>query len=69
MFQAIQSAGLTGNLKKDRVAIKDAMGKIKSFDGITGNMQFTPEGDPLKEAVIVRVTPEGEFEFVKSLKP
>lgn len=69
VLQAIQSAGLTGNLKKDRLAIKDAMGKIKSFDGITGNMQFTPEGDPLKEAVIVRVTPEGEFEFVKSLKP
>ena len=69
VLQEIQSAGLTGNLKKDRVAIKDAMGKIKSFDGITGNMQFTPEGDPLKEAVIVRVTPEGEFEFVKSLKP
>ena len=69
VLQAIQDAGLKGNLKKDRIAIKDAMGKIKSFDGITGNMQFTPEGDPLKEAVIVRVTPEGEFEFVKSLKP
>lgn len=69
VLQAIQDAGLKGNLKKDRIAIKDALGKIKSFAGITGNMQFTPEGDPLKEAVIVRVTPEGEFEFVKSLKP
>ena len=69
VLQAIQDAGLTGNLKKDRVAIKDAMGKIKSFAGVTGNMQFTPEGDPIKEAVVVRVTKEGEFEYVKSLKP
>ncbi|MBP5603208.1 MAG: ABC transporter substrate-binding protein, partial [Treponema sp.] len=69
VLQAIQDAGLTGNLKKDRVAIKDAMGKIKSFAGVTGNMQFTPDGDPVKEAVVVRVTKEGEFEYVKSLKP
>ena len=45
------------------------MGKIKSFAGVTGNMQFTPDGDPIKEAVVVRVTKEGEFEYVKSLKP
>ena len=69
VLQAIQDSGLTGNLKKDRTAIKDALGKIQSFPGITGNMKFTPEGDPLKDAVIVRVTKEGEFEFVKSLQP
>ena len=68
-LQAIQDCGLTGNLKKDRAAIKDALGKIQSFPGITGNMKFTPEGDPVKDAVIVRVTKEGEFEFVKSLQP
>lgn len=69
VLQAIQDAGLTGNLAKDRVAVKDAMGRIKSFSGVTGNMQFTPDGDPIKEAVVVQVTPEGEFEFVKSLQP
>ncbi len=69
VLQAIQDAGLTGNLKKDRVAIKDAMGKIKSFAGVTGNMKFTPDGDPIKDAVVVKVTKDGEFEFVKSLQP
>lgn len=68
-LQAIQDCGLTGNLKKDRVAVKDALGKIQSFQGVTGNMKFTPEGDPIKDAVVVKVTQEGEFEFVKSLQP
>ena len=56
-------------MKKDRIAIKDAMGKISSFAGVTGNMKFTPDGDPVKEAVVVQVTKDGEFEFVKSLQP
>ena len=69
VLQAIQDSGLTGNLKKDRVAIKDAMGKIQAFSGVTGNMRFTPDGDPVKDAVVVKVTSSGEFEFVKSLQP
>ena len=69
VLKAIQDAGLTGNLKKDRNAIKDAMGKIKNYDGITGKMSFTPDGDPVKDAVVVQVSPSGEFTFVKSLQP
>ncbi|MBQ7158486.1 MAG: ABC transporter substrate-binding protein [Treponema sp.] len=69
VLNAIQSAGLTGNLKKDRTAIKDALGKIKNYDGITGKMSFTPDGDPIKDAVVVQVSPSGEFTFVKSLQP
>lgn len=69
VLQAIQDAGITGNLKKDRTNIMTAMGKIQSFAGVTGNMKFTPDGDPIKDAVVVRVTPEGEFEYVKSLQP
>ena len=69
VLKAIQDCGLTGKLSKDRVAIKDALGKISSFEGITGNMQFSPDGDPLKDAVVVKVTENGEFEFVKSLQP
>lgn len=69
VLQAIQSSGLTGNLKKDRVAIKDALGKIKNYDGITGKMSFTPEGDPIKDAVVVQVSQDGQFTFVKSLQP
>lgn len=67
---AIQgTGGLSGNLKKDREAVKDAMANIKEFDGITGKMTFTPDGDPIKCAVIVRISDKGEFEFFKSVCP
>lgn len=69
VLQAIQDAGLTGNLKKDRTAVMKALGQIQAFAGVTGNMRFTPDGDPVKDAVVVRVTETGEFEFVKSLQP
>lgn len=69
VLKAIQNAGLTGDLKKDRTAIKDAMASLKDFKGITGSMTFTAEGDPIKEAVVVKVNDAGEFEFVKAIKP
>ncbi len=68
-LQAIQDAGLTGKLSTDRTNIMKALGQIQSFAGVTGNMQFTPDGDPVKEAVVVKVTDKGEFEYVKSLQP
>jgi branched-chain amino acid transport system substrate-binding protein len=68
--QAIQNAGtLTGDIKKDRQAVRDALAKIKDFKGITGDMTFTEEGDPVKCAVIVRISDKGEFEFHKSVCP
>jgi len=45
------------------------LGKIKDFEGITGNMTFTPEGDPIKCAVVVKISSEGNFEFYKSVCP
>lgn len=67
---AIQNTGeLTGDIKKDRKAVRDALAKIKKFEGITGNMDFTEEGDPIKCAVIVRISDAGEFEFYKSVCP
>ncbi len=67
---AIENTGkLTGKLEKDREAVKDALAKIKEFDGITGKMTFTPDGDPIKCAVIVRISEKGEFEFYKSACP
>ncbi|MBW2738906.1 MAG: ABC transporter substrate-binding protein [Deltaproteobacteria bacterium] len=68
--KAIESYGMiTGDLKKDRQGIRDAFAKIKEFDGITGKMTFTEEGDPKKCAVIVRISDAGEFEFYKSICP
>jgi len=68
--QAIQATGgLSGDLKKDRKSVRDALAQIKEFDGITGQMTFTEEGDPIKCAVIVRISDAGEFEFYKSICP
>jgi branched-chain amino acid transport system substrate-binding protein len=68
--QAIQSYGnITGKLKKDRQGIRDALAKVKEFDGITGKMTFTEDGDPIKCAVIVKISDTGDFEFYKSVCP
>ena len=63
------TGGLTGDLKKDRQAVRDAMAKIKAFKGITGDMNFTEDGDPVKCAVIVKISDKGEFEFYKAACP
>jgi len=68
--QAIEDCGnLTGDIGKDRKCVRDAMAQIEKFDGITGEMTFTEEGDPIKCAVIVRISDKGEYEFYKSVCP
>lgn len=68
--QAIQDTGnITGNIEKDREAVKDALTKVKDFAGITGKMTFTKEGDPIKCAVIVKINDKGKYEFYKSICP
>jgi branched-chain amino acid transport system substrate-binding protein len=67
---AIQSCGkITGNVEKDRQCIRDAMAEIKEYDGITGKMTFTEDGDPIKCAVLVKISDKGEYEFFKSVCP
>jgi branched-chain amino acid transport system substrate-binding protein len=68
--KAIQDCGtITGDIKKDRKCVRDALAQIKEFPGITGNMTFTEQGDPIKCAVIVRISDAGEFEFYKQVCP
>lgn len=68
--RAIQDCGaITGDIKADRQCVRDAMAKIQEFEGITGKMTFTEEGDPIKCAVIVRISDKGEYEFYKSVCP
>lgn len=51
LWQALQSAG-----KVDRQAVRDALAKIPSYEGVTGNMQFKEgSGDPIKSAVILQI--------------
>ena len=67
---AIENSGtITGKIKNDRTAVRDALAQIKNFNGITGDMTFTEEGDPSKCAVIVRISDKGEYEFYKSVCP
>jgi len=67
---AIQGCGkITGNIEKDRQCVREAMAKIKKFRGITGDMTFTEDGDPIKCAVIVKISDKGKFEFYKSVCP
>jgi len=68
--ETIKSCGkITGNIEKDRKCVRDALARIKEFEGITGQMTFTEDGDPIKCAVIVRISEKGEFEFYKSVCP
>lgn len=68
--KAIQDCGnLTGDIKADRKCVRDAMANIKNFEGITGTMTFTEQGDPIKCAVIVKISDAGEFEFYKQVCP
>ena len=68
--RAIQDCGtVTGDVKKDRQCVRDALTKVKDFAGITGDMTFTEEGDPQKCAVVVRISDQGEFEFYESVCP
>jgi len=71
VLQAIQNipGGLSGSLSKDRDALKDAIASLSGFEGITGKMTFTPDGDPIKEAVVVKISDSGEFVYVTSLTP
>ncbi|WP_425387502.1 ABC transporter substrate-binding protein [Desulfovibrio inopinatus] len=70
MLQAIKdTGGLTGKTGKDRKAIMKVLGTVKDFDGITGKMSFTPEGDPIKCAVVVKIDDAGNYSFYESVCP
>ena len=49
--------------------MRDSLAQVKNFKGITGEMTFTEEGDPIKCAVIVRISDTGEYEFYKPICP
>lgn len=69
-LQAIRDGGkVEGDLKKMRKLIRDNLAGIKDFAGITGNMRFDDEGDPIKCAVIVQISDKGEFTQVQSVCP
>ncbi|PHR26095.1 MAG: branched-chain amino acid ABC transporter substrate-binding protein [Desulfotalea sp.] len=56
---------LTGNLVKDRTALKNKLIEIKGFQGVSGALDMTAGGDPIKSATIIRINEKGEFESYK----
>lgn len=60
---------LTGKTRKDRQTLRDAIAAIEEVEGITGNMKFDEQGDPIKCAVVVKISDEGEFVFTESVCP
>ncbi|MGB3211151.1 MAG: ABC transporter substrate-binding protein [Desulforhopalus sp.] len=70
MVQAIKNTGgLSGDLMKDRTLVKDALAKIKGFDGATGKMSYNETGNPSKCAVIVKIDDSGIFAFHDAICP
>lgn len=62
LLQAIKNTGgLSGNLVTDRVAVKEALAKVKDFEGVTGKIGFDGNGDPNKCAVVVKIDDKGVF--------
>ena len=69
VVRALENCGeITGDLAQDRTCIRDGMAEITDFEGITGNMTFDEQGDPIKCAVIVQIV-EQEFQAYKSACP
>jgi len=68
--EAIQKVGkVDKDTRKMRKAIRENMASMKEFKGITGNMRFDNQGDPIKCAVIVEIDQKGAFTFKESVCP
>nr|WP_316897488.1 ABC transporter substrate-binding protein [Pseudodesulfovibrio indicus] len=70
LIKGIQNAGkVDSNPRKERQLIRDGLASIESFDGITGKSKFDAQGDPIKCAVVVKISDQGEFVFEQSVCP
>ncbi|MDR1396636.1 MAG: ABC transporter substrate-binding protein [Desulfarculales bacterium] len=70
ILKAIQQGGeVNPDVVKMREIIRANLASISNFEGITGNMRFDEQGDPIKCAVVVRISEAGEFTAVESVCP
>jgi len=62
--EAVKAGG-----KNDREAVREALGKIREYKGVTGNFRFEPgSGDPIKSAVVLQIK-DGAFQWVTNANP
>jgi len=70
MITAISGIGsLSDNLLTARTAVKDSLASVKGFQGVTGTLDMTAGGDPIKSGVVIRINDKGEFESYKIETP
>jgi branched-chain amino acid transport system substrate-binding protein len=63
LFKAIAAAG-----KADPRAIRDALATTRGFQGVTGSINYTGSGDPVKGAVVIKIE-NGKFVFDSAVNP
>lgn len=70
LFTAIGSLdSLDNNLIVAREALKDKLASLKGFQGVSGTLDMTAGGDPIKSAVVIRINEQGAFELYKIQNP
>ena len=61
---------LTSDLAKDRECIRDGIAAIKGYEGVTGTMTPTSEGDMIKSVHIVQIDAAGnKFKWYRTVDP
>lgn len=60
---AIERAGST-----DGVAIRDALQATKDFEGVTGVINFTAEGDADKNIAVIKTVKDGKFVYIDTVE-
>ncbi|MFA9423410.1 MAG: ABC transporter substrate-binding protein [Sedimentibacter sp.] len=60
---AIERAGST-----DGVAIRDAIAATKDFEGVTGLINFTAEGDADKNIAVIKTVEGGQFVYIDTVE-
>lgn len=66
-IEAVDS--ISDNLLTTRTAIKDSLASVKGFQGVTGTLDMTAGGDPIKSGVVIRINDQGQFESYKIQNP
>jgi branched-chain amino acid transport system substrate-binding protein len=60
MAEGIKAANLSGNLEKDRTALRDALAKVKNFKGVGGVFSFNGNRDAAQKGRVL-VIKNGKF--------
>lgn len=63
-FKQSGASGQPGDLKSDRVKIRDYVAKLKDYKGIAGSISMDPDGDGIKQAYLL-LAQQGKWVEIK----